>query len=162
MVLSGEGSIDLGGIAKGWTVDLVAASLKASGAEGWFVDGGGDIRVGGVPEDGRRWPVGVANGLALYLESEAVCTSSVKRRRWDSPAGPMHHIIDVSTGRPSCTEFQTAVVVARDATSADALATAILADPQRGLRAVELCGAEALVEREGCWEMTPRMERYLA
>lgn len=160
--LSGEGLIDLGGIAKGWTVDLVAGVLEASGAQGWFVDGGGDIRVGGVTEDGGCWPVGVANGLPLCLDSEAVCTSSVTRRRWQSLAGPMHHIIDMSTGLPSCSGFQTAVVVARDATSADALATAILADPRRGLRAVSACGAEVLVERGGCWGMTPGMERYFS
>lgn len=162
VALSGEGLIDLGGIAKGWTVDLVAAELEAAGSDGWFVDGGGDIRVCGANVDGGRWPVGVGNGLAVYLDSGAVCTSSVERRRWQGEVGPMHHIIDVSTGQPSRTGLRTAVVVARDATLADALATAILADAQRGLSAVSASGAEALVDRGGCWEMTPGMERYLS
>ena len=45
--LTGAGMLDLGGIAKGWTVDRVAEQLAAAGATGWVVDGGGDIRVGG-------------------------------------------------------------------------------------------------------------------
>jgi thiamine biosynthesis lipoprotein len=42
--------LDLGGIAKGWTVDRVSEGLKNT--SGFAVDAGGDIFVGGKRADG--------------------------------------------------------------------------------------------------------------
>ena len=50
----GAGYLDLGGIAKGWTVDRVGAFLEEHGAAEHYVDGGGDVLVGGVRERGKR------------------------------------------------------------------------------------------------------------
>jgi len=165
--LEGEGALDLGGIAKGWTIDRAAEALEAVGVRDYVIDGGGDIRAGGVAPGGAAWGIGigigigVGDGLAVRLEDRAVCTSSTRRRRWRMAEGDAHHIIDPASGAPATEEADTAVVIATDAATADALATALLADLDRGLGAVVAWGAEALFGLEGRWEMTPGMERWL-
>ena len=160
IMLAGGGSVDLGGIAKGWTIDRVADLLGASGP--CMVDGGGDIAVRGQPADADEWLVGVGDGLAVGLSDAAVATSSSLRRRWRCADGAVaHHIIDPGDGLPT-RDVQTTVVVASTATLADALATAAVVDPHRALPALAAVGAEALLQHaDGRWEMTPRMEHYL-
>jgi thiamine biosynthesis lipoprotein len=96
--------LDLGGIAKGWTVDLAAEAAIAAGLPWAIVNAGGDLRLAGAPpEEGVE--VGVedpeevtAELLRLRLRSGALATSSVTRRAW----GPgLHHLVDPSTGSPS-------------------------------------------------------------
>ncbi|MDO9445122.1 MAG: FAD:protein FMN transferase [Dehalococcoidia bacterium] len=162
VTLHGAGTVDLGGIAKGWTVDRVGAWLTGTGATCWLVDGGGDIRAAGQMEDGAPWIVGVGDGLAVRLEDAAVCTSSTGKRRWTRNAGEAHHIINPASGRPATGAVTTAVVLATDTVTADILATAVIAQPARGLAAVNGAGGKAMVEHHGCWEMTPGMDRWIA
>ncbi len=162
VALSGTGNLDLGGIVKGWTVDEVARTLEAAGAEGYLVDGGGDIRVGGHPADAREWILGVADDYSVALNSGAVATSSSLRRRWATASGPAHHIIAPATGRPAEGPYVTAVVVARDAETADVLGTALIADAERALPAVAREGADVMLQHvDGHWSMTPEMNRWL-
>lgn len=151
VVLAGDGLLDLGGIAKGYAVDRVAAMLDGA----YLVDGGGDIRVAG-PDP---WPIGLPGDRTVLLRDGAVATSSSVERRWRTVDGDSHHIIEPSTGHPA-RRVTTAVVVARDATSADALATALIAHAAAAVPGLAVFGAEALVE-EGEWWMTPGMERHL-
>jgi thiamine biosynthesis lipoprotein len=159
--LLGSGTLDLGGIAKGWTVDRIAEEIERAGCHDYLVDGGGDIRAAGCDERGEPWTVGVGEGLAVRLENAAVCTSSTRRRRWRAAGEDAHHIIDPTTGAPSRHGIAEAVVVARDTTTADVLATTIIADPERGLTALRAMNADALVLRDGRWEMTEGMQRWL-
>ena len=160
--LSGEGAIDLGGIAKGWTVDRVAESLIEAGSARWLVDAGGDIRAGGA-ERSVCIPIAVdLTGLTVGLEGGAVATSSTLRRAWDTPGGRMHHIISPHTGRPSAGPYVLATVVAPEASTADALATALLVDMPATLAAFPLFEAEALLfDDQGNGTMTPGMEAHL-
>lgn len=165
VTLAGEGLLDLGGIAKGWTVDRVAECFVAHGFHDYVVDGGGDIRVGGH-NDGEPWTIAVGDGLTASLRTRlhdrAVATSSTLRRRWRTAAGEAHHIIAPATGRPAAGTVVTATVIAPDATTADVLATALIADRDRALAALESLEAEALLlERDGAWTMTAGMARYL-
>ncbi len=163
--LDGPGTLDLGGIVKGWTVDRVAEALEQAGYRDYLADGGGDIRAAGRDDRGETWGVGVGEGLALRLRDAAVCTSSRRRRRWRAAGevgGDAHHIIDPATGAPSRHAIAEAVVVARDAALADVLATTLIASPDRGLASLAAHGAEALVLRDGQWEMTEGMQSWLA
>lgn len=97
-------ALDLGGVAKGWTVDLAARAAVAAGLPWALIEAGGDLRLDGEP------PVG---GLEIAVEDPessdadvgrivvrdgALATSSVTRRAW----GPgRHHLIDPATGAPS-------------------------------------------------------------
>ena len=160
VTLTGIGGLDLGGIAKGWAIDRIAEAVEAAGYRDYVIDGGGDIYAGGRGADGEAWPIGVGDGLVAFISDAAVATSSTEKRRWATATGEAHHIVDPATGLPSAAAVTNAVVVAADATTADALATAIVADPARGLPAVVALGG-ALIEQDGTWSMTRGMERWI-
>ncbi len=108
--------LDLGGIAKGWTIQQAAHRLGMWGP--CLVDAGGDIAAVGAPPDGA-WMVTVADPLApdrdlavLALHSECVATSTRTYRRWLLDGRPAHHLIDPRTGEPAITNIVSATVVA--------------------------------------------------
>jgi thiamine biosynthesis lipoprotein len=122
--------IDLGGIAKGWTVDLVAAALAQHGPV--LVDAGGDIRAIGAPGD-EPWPVAVQDPFdekrdraVLALRHGGVATSSIGRRRWQQHGQMMHHLIDPRTGAASESDLHTVTVLANTAEEADVAAKVVL------------------------------------
>jgi thiamine biosynthesis lipoprotein len=95
--------LDLGGIAKGWTVDVAAEAAVASGLPWALVNAGGDLRIAGWAPPGGI-DVGledpeVADALAgrLFLDEGSIATSSVTRRAW---GGGLHHLIDPLTALP--------------------------------------------------------------
>lgn len=154
--LHGDGSLDLGGIAKGWAVDQAARHLSSCGVRYALVDGGGDLRAIGGP-----WPVGVGTDDAIVLHGDAVATSSTLRRAWHASDGTaLHHVLDPRTGRPSLSCVTTAIVRASDATTADALATSLLIDPEKILPLLPSFGASARVaDAEGVWWTTTDWEQ---
>ena len=76
--LSKPGCIDLGGIAKGFAVDLAIAALKDAGCERGLVNAGGDLR-GFGPEP---WPVTIVHPrtraplIEVELRDQALATSA--------------------------------------------------------------------------------------
>jgi thiamine biosynthesis lipoprotein len=113
---SGAG-LDLGGIAKGWTVQQAAHRLGRLGPA--LVDAGGDITCVGVPPTGSRWLVGIADPhqpeadlATLTLADEAVATSSLTGRRWRVHGQTAHHLIDPRTGAPAVTDLSSVTVIA--------------------------------------------------
>lgn len=152
---SGAG-IDLGGIAKGFIVDRAADVLRASGITSASVDAGGDIRLIGAKPDGRPWRIGVRHpreqrGIIAVLELEncAVVTSGDYERYFLLEGVRYHHLLDPATGRPA-RGLASVTVVAPEATTADALSTAVFVlGRERGLSLIEsLPGIEALVVTE--------------
>lgn len=125
--------VDLGGIAKGHTADLVAELVLDGGAEGVLVDLGGDVRVAGASPDGSAWRVAIADPLddgrdvaVVRLTDGAVATSSTRRRRWRDGATDLHHLIDPRSGRPVATSLASVTVVAASAAWAEVTAKAAL------------------------------------
>ena len=151
--LEGPGSLDLGGIAKGFAVDRVVDHLVDAGATSVLVDGGGDIR-----GCGPSFPIGVGDGLVVWSHLGAVATSSTRKRRWFDPGDhPAHHLIDPVTRRSSDGPLDTATVIAPDAATADALATALIVATEAVLARLPDFGAHALVRgRDGHWWATAR------
>ncbi len=147
--------IDLGGIAKGWTVDRAAELLGAWGAA--LVDAGGDIRASAAP--GRKpWPVAVEDpfhpgqDLAVAeLTNGAIATSSVLRRSWVRDGRQMHHLIDPRTGRPSQSELVSVTVLAPTTVQAEVSAkVALILGREDGRDFIEKSGLDALfVDRDG-------------
>jgi thiamine biosynthesis lipoprotein len=122
--------IDLGGIAKGWTVDRAAEMLGAWSAA--LVDAGGDIRASAAP-GGEPWPIAIEDPFdntrdlgVIRLAEGAVATSSVGRRRWQRDGQTMHHLIDPRTGAPSRSDLHTVAVVAPTAMEAELAAKIVL------------------------------------
>ena len=108
--------LDLGGIAKGWTIQQAAHRLGMWGP--CLVDAGGDIACVDAPPDGA-WLVTVADPLApgrdmavLALHDECVATSTRTYRRWLLDGRPAHHLIDPRTGEPAVTNIVSATIVA--------------------------------------------------
>lgn len=122
--------IDLGGIAKGYAVDLAIAALKRLGVPSACVNAGGDLRVMGH----SAWPVSVrspqypgATVAQLHLRNAALATSgnyfSSKRLRGDVPVSPL---VDGRNGR-ALTDATSATVRAPSCAVADALTKVVMA-----------------------------------
>ncbi|MFN8639291.1 MAG: FAD:protein FMN transferase [Dehalococcoidia bacterium] len=81
--LRGPGLLDLGGIAKGWTVDRVGRLLEESGAIRYFVDGGGDVLVGGAREQDELIEL-CTGGYRVGIRAGALASSSTLHRHWST------------------------------------------------------------------------------
>lgn len=133
--------IDLGGMAKGTTIDLAALHLLGSGA----IDAGGDAVMRGSGPAGDRWlvdiedPADPSRTLATVAVSDAaVATSAANRRRWRVGDTAAHHLIDPRTQTSSASDLLQATVVASSAELADVLAkTAFLLGARDGRRFLE-------------------------
>ena len=112
-------SIDLGGIAKGWLADRLAADLGPNS----LVNLCGDLFARGGSETGDGWPVGMGGETVLLLDMGAA-TSGTRKRSW----GPdLHHLIDPRTGLSSRSDLAEASVIARSGADAEIFAkTALL------------------------------------
>jgi len=115
--------LDLGGIAKGWTVDRVALSLAGLGPV--LVDAGGDLRATGTVHD-EAWPIGVQDPFetahdrgVVGLRNGALATSSIGGRRWVRGGHAYHHVLDPRTSMPAQSDLHTVTVRAPSATTGD-------------------------------------------
>lgn len=131
VMLPSGGMVDLGGIAKGWTVQQIAHELSVYGSV--LVNGGGDISAYGAPTRHSGWQVDVAHPnsdqtlCSLSIAGRSVVTSAIDFRRWESAQGKVyHHIIDPHTGQPTQTNVISATVIHPDSTIAEAFAKSIL------------------------------------
>jgi len=144
--------LDLGGIGKGRAADLVAAQLLDDGAVGVCVDLGGDLRVAGSTADGSSWTVVVddpfhpgADLMVLGVAAGAVTTSSTLRRRWVTPQGGAHHLLDPRTGRPVASGLASVTVLAAEAAWGEVHAkAALVAGAHEGRSLIERAGLSAL------------------
>ncbi|MBN1190950.1 MAG: FAD:protein FMN transferase [Dehalococcoidales bacterium] len=135
--------IDMGGIAKGWTVDRAGRYLEKF--RNYAVNAGGDIIAKGVQADGSPWTVGIKDPLnrkpdlgVLRLSGQAVCTSTTTQRRWRTNNMLKHHLIDPRTGLPSDSGVISATVIAGTAVLAETLSkAALILGPQDGLQLIE-------------------------
>jgi thiamine biosynthesis lipoprotein len=112
-------SIDLGGIAKGWLADRLAADLGPNS----LVNLCGDLYARGGGETGDGWPVGMGGKTVLLLDMGAA-TSGTRKRSWGTD---LHHLIDPRTGLPSRSDLAEVSVIARTGADAEIFAkTALL------------------------------------
>ena len=111
-------AIDLGGIAKGWLADRLAAEMGAN----CLVNLCGDLYARGGGDTGEGWPVGFGDTTVL-LKDMGAATSGVTKRMW----GPgLHHLIDPRTARPAKTDLHEVSVLAPTATDAEIFAKVAL------------------------------------
>ena len=141
------------GLAKGYVIDaaLAAARRAAPCASGIMIDIGGDIACSGA----RDWLVGVADPDAaadnaapaevVRLSGRALAVSGPGQRDRLIDGRPQSHLIDPTTGAPA--PRRQAAVIAPDAATADALATALAVLPRADALALAEAtpGVEALL-----------------
>ncbi len=168
-------AVNLGGVAKGYAVDRLRAILARYGIENALLNfGQSSTWAVGRPADGPGWRL-LARGPGedflgvLTLEDRALSVSG-SLGQWVEIAGRRYgHVLDPRTGEPLPQRRQ-AMVVARDATLAEALSKAVLVLGEReGLALVEAQeGCEALlvdadggVWRTRGWDAATRFEPTL-
>ena len=135
--------LDLGGIAKGWSVDRAAAALRARGIRDALVNVAGHLYAIGQSERGDAWEIGVQsptdpNGIVarFALTDAAVATSGDYRQYFDYKGRRFHHIMDPRTGEPRLTGEHSVSVRAERCIDADAGATAVFGAPPEKARAM--------------------------
>jgi len=118
--------IDLGGIAKGYSVDRGIAILQARGITNALVNAGGDSRVIG-DRRGRPWMVGIQHPdhpdevvTRFPLVNQAFSTSGDYERYFMDHGVRYHHIINPRTG-DSGRAVRSATIIAPTATRTDGL-----------------------------------------
>lgn len=124
--------LDIGAAGKGLLVDLLAAELKAAGADAFIIDASGDLLVQGrepVPV-ALEHPYNAAQAIGVVqLAGRALCASAANRRAWGDG---LHHVLDGKTGQPVRTAVAT-WVLAETTMLADGLSTALFFASGAGL-----------------------------
>ena len=125
--------LDVGAVAKGYAVEMVAQAMEQKGITGYVINVGGNVRTLGAKGDGERWTVGVENPdreaeeayiAYLALAGESVVTSGSYQRYYTVGDKNYHHIIDPETLMPS-ERYLSVTVVCRDSAQGDGLSTAL-------------------------------------
>lgn len=146
--------IDLGGIAKGYAIDRAAQKLKSYGVDSALIEAGGDFYCLGTKPNKKLWKIAIQHPrkrnkafAVLEVRDCAIATSGdyenyviIEGRRYS-------HIIDPRTGYPRSDTPASVTVVAKDATTADGLATAVFVlGPENGMKLVEnMPAVEAII-----------------
>lgn len=147
--------LDVGAIAKGYAVEMVARSLEEKGVTGYVLNVGGNVRTIGGKADGEKWLVGIENpeensenAYLAYLElsGESLVTSGSYQRYYVVDGKRYHHIINPETLMPS-EGIVSVSVVCKSSADGDALSTALFCmDLEEGMALVE-----SLTDTEALW-----------
>ncbi|MDP8983841.1 MAG: FAD:protein FMN transferase [Pseudomonadota bacterium] len=132
--------IDLGGIAKGYSVDRGIDVLKSLGFTRAYVSAGGDSRIIG-DRFGKPWIVGIRDPrkgpgeviTRLPLTDAAISTSGDYERFFEENGVRYHHIIDPKTGH-SASKVRSATIIGPYAIRTDGLSkTAFVLGPEKAM-----------------------------
>jgi len=163
--------LDLGGIGKGLTADLVVEGLVAQGAQSVAVSMGGDVRVAGEgPHVDGAWliPVVRPTDEALLgtfpLVDEALVQSTICFRTWMAGGRQLHHLIDPHTEWPADTGVAAVIVTGPQAARSEAFAkAALIAGPVDGPALLDEAGLDGwFIALDGTVTGTPRVASDLA
>ena len=131
-LLDPEASIDLGGIAKGYTSQRIAKVYKEDGVKSGVISLGGNVQAIGKKTDGSYWKVGIQspddteNMIGAYeAADEAVITSGAYERYFEKNGKRYHHIIDPATGKPSEKDLKSVTIISKNGTLSDTLSTTL-------------------------------------
>lgn len=127
-------TLDVGAIAKGYAVEMIAKTIEAEGITGYALNVGGNLRVIGPKVGDEPWNTAVENPdvndyenpyiCYLKITNEAVVTSGSYQRYYIVDGIQYHHIIDKNTLMPS-KGLLSVTVICKSSALADALSTAL-------------------------------------
>jgi thiamine biosynthesis lipoprotein len=132
--------LDLGGIAKGFAVEVASNVLRERGLSG-FIDAGGNQYLLGVPPGKQTWTVGIKDpaqpdrllGIVDTLET-SVSTSADYATYVEIGGRKFGHVLDPRTLRPADASLSV-TILSRDGTLADALSKAVfILGPSEGVK----------------------------
>jgi thiamine biosynthesis lipoprotein len=156
--------LDVGAIAKGYAVEMVARSLAERGISGYVINVGGNVRTVGTKPEGEPWLVGIENPAEdaenpylayLNLADRSLVTSGSYQRYYVVDGERYHHIIDPDTLMPAL-GYLSVSIVCESSADGDALSTALFCmTPEEGLALIEsLPGIDAM------WVMPDGTQEY--
>ena len=131
--LDKEMSIDVGSIAKGYAVEVLAQALSERNISGYAIDMGGNLRIVGTKPSGDGWISGITDptqtfeGGYIYkteLKNNSLVTSGTYQRFYTVDGVRYHHIIDKDTLMPENNYISVSIIYESSAVC-DALSTAI-------------------------------------
>ena len=156
--------LDVGAIAKGYAVEMVARSLEERGITGYVLNVGGNVRTVGVRGDGEPWLAGIENPFEddekpyltyLHLNSESLVTSGSYQRYYWVDGKSYHHIIHPETLMPAL-GFTSVSVLTKSSADGDALSTALFCMTyEEGVTLVN-----SLPDTEAMWVLTDGTTLY--
>ncbi len=148
--------LDLGGIAKGYAADAMLTIMEKNGFPRTCITAGGDLRIGEPPPGKIGWSVGVKTFDPAQLAQTkelarcAVSTSGDLHQSIEINGIHYSHIVDPKTGL-GLTQHRAVTIIAPNATTSDALATAAcVAEPAQ---------AEALAKKWGATTAMSAVQR---
>lgn len=148
--------VDLGGIAKGYSVDRAVEILRGFGVKHAHVSAGGDSRVLGN-KFGKPWLVGIKNprakdkvAITLPLEDCAISTSGDYERYFiDSDGQRVHHIINPRTGKSPHGIVSVSVIGPNGFDTDPLTKTIFIMGPEKGLAIINnMPGFDAVIITE--------------
>lgn len=123
-------TIDMNGIAQGYSVDIVSHFFDSRGIKNYMVEIGGEVRAKGKNDRGKIWRIGVDKPsytdnpgenlqVILLLDNKAMTTAGNYRNYFEENGIKYSHIIDPHTGNPVKNRLLSVTIVANDALTAD-------------------------------------------
>ena len=114
---------DLGGVAKGYALDVAGEVLRTFGIESYLIDGGGDLLLGEPPPEQEGWTVALPNGR-IDTANVAIASSGPSYRYLLHDGVRYSHLLDPRTGL-GVTHDEIVTVFAPTGMVADGLASAL-------------------------------------
>lgn len=130
-------TIDLNGIAQGYTVDVIADFFEKSKIKSYVVEVGGEIRAKGPKPDGKLMRIGIEGPSEsdftgptikhiIEFKEGAVTTSGNYRKFISKGDKKISHLINPKTGYPFENEMISVTVFAKKAIDADGYDNALM------------------------------------
>jgi thiamine biosynthesis lipoprotein len=145
--------LDLGSIAAGYSVDLIAARLAELGVHSYLLDVTGEVKAGGLKPDGSPWRIAIEvprddlreASQIVELDGLSISTSGDYRNYFEKDGRRYSHTLDPQTGAPITHRLASVSVVDASAQRADGLSTLLMVlGPERGEAFAERAGIAAL------------------
>ena len=167
--------LDVGAIAKGYSVERVMNKLKSMGLKSAVISAGGNVKAIGSPleKDKNKWGIGIQDPKfdsekvdikeVIYTDETSAVTSGDYQRFYYVGDKAYNHIIDPETGYPK-DKIKSVTVLCKDSGLADFLSTSLfLMDVEEGKELLKkVDGAEAYwILSDGSVHYTENMEKLL-
>lgn len=130
--------LNVNAIAKGYSADIVAAFLDTHNCPNYLVEIGGEIRLKGKNTEDQAWRIGIDRPtesnpipgqdlqVILQITDRGIATSGNYRQFYIENGQKITHTINPATGYPAKHNLLSTTVIAKDALTADAFATAFM------------------------------------
>lgn len=124
---NGSSEIDLGGIAKGYAIDMCANYFKEREISQYIVDTTSSILLGEKPSDDGNFIIKISALQNSFIKAKNICvsTSSIEHQLYLVDGKRYSHIISPETGRANFIN-DTCIVLSESGTLGDALATSMM------------------------------------